>query len=206
VAGPTDGIGLAAAGAGALFLYAGIRGYSVPHALQSLITGKAPSAGGQAYPVGTPTAAPAGAGSAGAGARGGTATGNSIASDFLTYAGKVPYVWGGASPVTGWDCSGSCNYVINRDNNTAIPGAGPGQLTGHGPSTLGWLAWAPGHMIRLTAAQAGVGDLVIWQTHMGVITGPGEYVSAYDTQEGTVVKPIHGGGPAGEIATFWRLK
>jgi hypothetical protein len=49
-----NGIALGALGTGSLFAYAGIKGYSVPHAIQALITGKAPSTGGQASPVGTP--------------------------------------------------------------------------------------------------------------------------------------------------------
>jgi peptidoglycan DL-endopeptidase CwlO len=200
-----DGIGLAALGAGGLFVYAGIKGYSVPHAAQALIQGQPPGTGGQANPITTPTGPAPGSG-APAATPGQANTDSAIANDFLAYAGKVPYVWGGASPVTGWDCSGSCNYVINKDNSHAIPGFAPNTLTGHGPSTLGWLAWAPGNMTHLKESETGAGDLVIWQTHMGVCTGNGEYVSAYDTADGTAVKPIHGGGPIGEIASFWRLR
>lgn len=61
-----DGIALGAVAAGGLFAYAGIKGYSVPHALQALIQGKPPSTGGQANPVvgssGSPTGAEFGGG------------------------------------------------------------------------------------------------------------------------------------------------
>lgn len=40
-----DGVALGAVAAGSLLLYAGIKGYSIPVALQAIIQGKAPSAG-----------------------------------------------------------------------------------------------------------------------------------------------------------------
>jgi len=51
VAGQLDGLALGAIAAGSLFSFAGIKGYSIPHALQALVQGKAPSAGGQANPI-----------------------------------------------------------------------------------------------------------------------------------------------------------
>lgn len=38
-----DGFGLSAIGIGGLFVYAGLKGYSVPHVLQALIRGQAPT-------------------------------------------------------------------------------------------------------------------------------------------------------------------
>lgn len=49
-----NGIAVGAVGVGSLFVYAGIKGYSIPHAIQALVTGKPPSTGGQANPIGTP--------------------------------------------------------------------------------------------------------------------------------------------------------
>lgn len=56
------GLGMAAAAAGALFIYAGAKGYSLPAAAQNIIQGKPPSAGqassplysGGGQPAGTP--------------------------------------------------------------------------------------------------------------------------------------------------------
>jgi hypothetical protein len=46
-----DGIALGAIAAGGLFAYAGIKGYSVPQALQNLVKGQAPGAGQAASPI-----------------------------------------------------------------------------------------------------------------------------------------------------------
>lgn len=198
-----DGIALAAAGAGALFTYAGIRDKSVLSVVTGLVQGNAPSA-----------AAAAGAGlggSAGSGVPGTGAGPGGLAAKFMTYAGKVPYLWAGATP-KGWDCSGSCNYVVNVDSGIGIPEfAAPRSLAGHGPATETWLEWAAaGHMAKLKESESLTNDIVLWETHMGVITRRDaqvglHYVSAYDTAEGTVEKPVHGGGPWGEIPSFWRL-
>lgn len=72
-----DGLALGTISAGALFAYAGVKGYSVPHALQALIRGQAPSTGGVANPI---TAPPAAGGVAGAAAATGALAGAGIVS------------------------------------------------------------------------------------------------------------------------------
>lgn len=133
------------------------------------------------------------------------ANGVAIADNFLTYVGRSPYLWGGARP-SGWDCSGACNYVICHDMGYDIPGYNGGTFSGdtHGPNTTIWLEWAGTVWVPRNSIRKG--DLVIWPTHMGIVLAADEYVSAFDTQLGTVKEPIHGGGPNGETATFWRLK
>ena len=49
-----DAAGLAAVAAGSVFLYAGIKGYSVTQAIQYVIQGKSPAALPQTAPIGTP--------------------------------------------------------------------------------------------------------------------------------------------------------
>jgi hypothetical protein len=51
VASQLDGLALGAIAAGSLFTYAGVKGYSVPHALQALVKGQKPGTGGQANPI-----------------------------------------------------------------------------------------------------------------------------------------------------------
>lgn len=46
-----DGLALGTIAAGSLFTYAGIKGYSVPHALQALVQGSKPGTGGVANPI-----------------------------------------------------------------------------------------------------------------------------------------------------------
>lgn len=76
----------------------------------------------------------------------GVATGDAIARDASSYAGKVRYTWGGASPSTGWDCSGFVNWVLCHDMGLDIPGVQGGHFDGrtHGPNVAEWLAWASG--------------------------------------------------------------
>lgn len=193
-----DGVALAAAGAGALFIYAGVTGRSALAELQAFIQGKSPQSVPVSQGIQGASTTPSSQG----------LTGSPLAQDLLNYVGKAPYKWGGGNP-SGWDCSGAVNYVANHIAGLPIPAyAKPHSFTGatHGPSTLMWLAWAPAHMLKISAGNVQAGDLVIWQTHMGIAINGTQYVSAYDTAEGTVVHPIHGGGPVGEIATFWRYK
>lgn len=194
--GQIDGLALGTVFAGSLFVYAGIKGYSVPHALQGLIQGKSPASLPQTYPI-TQNNVPSSQG----------ISGSPLAQDFLNYVGKAPYKWGGGNP-QGWDCSGAVNYVANHDMGLPIPLYKPHTFTGasHGAPTLGWLAWAPANLEHITAGNVQAGDIVIWQTHMGIAINATQYVSAFDTAEGTVVHQIHGGGPVGEVATFWRYR
>ncbi|MEU9022346.1 hypothetical protein [Actinomadura sp. NPDC048394] len=63
-----DGPGLAAIAAGSIATYAGVKGISIPSALQSIVQGKNPAELPQAYAIGSPTtAAPAGGSSTGGG-------------------------------------------------------------------------------------------------------------------------------------------
>lgn len=124
------------------------------------------------------------------------------------------YVFGGAPGVFaqfGWDCSSAVNWCASRDGR-AIPGYGPGKYEGliHGPSTFGWAPWAPQHMNSIDRSRVRRNDICLWPTHMGVAVSNTWYVSAachgccYLSRCDTIVQPIHGGGPFGETASFWR--
>ena len=111
-----SGVAAGSIGAGALLVYAGLKGYSVPQALKSMLSGKPPStgqAGGQlatvAVEVGNGTSTGTTGGGAGSGAFTGSAS--AIASYAAGFAGKLPYVWGGTILTSGCDCSGFVQAV-----------------------------------------------------------------------------------------------
>ncbi len=166
--------------------------------LRSLLSGQKPS-GANVNPIGTPaagtTTAPASA-----------AESSAIASDALKYDGNFPYVWGGAPVNGGSDCSGFVNMVCGRDLGMAIPGYAAGTYTGatHGPATVAWLAWSGCTTVSHDGNQAQPGDLAIWQTHMGIVTGPNQMISAQDPQLGTGLSVINGAIP-GELLFIRRL-
>ena len=78
-----------------------------------------------------------------------------------------PYVWGGASPSTSFDCSGFVSYVINHSGN----GWNYGRLTANG--------WKNA-TARVAASDVRAGDLVFFQgtyntsgaSHVGIVVDP----------------------------------
>lgn len=181
-------VGLGAIGVGSIFLYAGIKGYSVPQAIQNLISGKPPATSQSTVSLVTNPVplAPGQGGIVGSG-------GSAIANDALRYKG-AGYVWGGA-PAKGignWDCSSFCNWVIGHDEQMAIPGYAAGKYDGssHGPPTTVWLVWNGCTTIGHDPNSAQAGDLCVWQTHMGIALGPNSMISAQDPALGTNVSNI----------------
>jgi len=100
------------------------------------------------------------------------------------------YEWGGAPGpefTAPWDCSSAVNSWWGGMAGQAIPGYGPGEYDGteHGPSTLGWLGWIDTGVYELARSQVGPGDIICWQTHMGVAVDGSDMVSALDPSQGT---------------------
>lgn len=101
-----------------------------------------------------------------------------------------PYVWGGSSPGTSFDCSGFVSYVINNCGN----GWNYGRLTANG--------WKNA-TARVAASDVKPGDLVFFQ---------GTYNTAGASHVGIVVDPvnkimIHCGNPiqyASYDTAYWR--
>ena len=99
-------------------------------------------------------------------------TGNAAAASVaMRYLG-VPYRWGGASPSTGFDCSGLASYAY----------AQIGKSVPHYTVAI-WNAFP-----KVPSSQLQVGDLVFYRGlgHMGIYIGGGQYVNA--PQTGDVVK------------------
>lgn len=179
---PINGVALSSVAIGSIFIWSGIKGWNVTTTIGQLITGKAPS--GTDVNVLT---APNGAASVANGF-----TNNNAANDALQYKGHS-YSYGGAPGKNGtnpWDCSSFVNWVFGHDLKRAIPGYGAGQYDGtvHGPPTGAWIAW----MTHISQSQAQAGDLVVSATHMGIVIGPNQMISALNSHLGTLVTPIAG--------------
>lgn len=147
----------------------------------------AAAAAGQGGPQAAPVSSGPGAGSL---------SGDAIAADAEKYAGKVKYVWGGGSPVTGWDCSGMVNYVICHDLGADIPGYRGGTFNGrtHGPNVASWLASPLVRHLLAPADTPQAGDLIMWgpNEHMGIAISATRMISAEDPQQGTQESGISG--------------
>ena len=129
-----------------------------------------------------------------------------IASDALKYVG-AGYVYGGnADAVGNWDCSSFVSYVLGHDLGLALPGGkwgGPGMPPhSHGPTTVSYLLYG----VPINQADVAAGDLVVWQTHMGIATDSKTIVSARGKAEGVGSSSIEGTSSSlHEIPSFRRV-
>lgn len=102
-----------------------------------------------------------------------SASGNARAAQYAMTQLGVPYVWGGASPSQGFDCSGLASWAY----------AQIGKSVPHFTGAI-WNAFP-----RVPSGQLEPGDLVFFRPdlgHMGIFIGGGQYVNA--PQTGDVVK------------------
>jgi cell wall-associated NlpC family hydrolase len=126
----------------------------------------------------------------------GTTDGDAIAQDAEQYVGKVRYVWGGADPSTGWDCSGMVNYVLCHDLDLDIPGTRGGDFSGstHGPNVASWIATPSLWKKIATGASSSIepGDLVLWgpNAHCALMTSSTNLVCAADPAQGTIADTL----------------
>ena len=103
-----------------------------------------------------------------------------IASLAMSMLGK-PYVWGGASPNAGFDCSGLAQYILEQIGIAA-------------PRTT-WLQYAFGAVVPRQELQPG--DLVFFTTyasgptHVGIYVGNSQFVSALNPTTGVVLSNLH---------------
>jgi len=197
---PINGRALAVTGAGLLFVWSGIKGWSVLGTLGDLIVGKKP-AQKVSYPL---QIAPSGGTQTIQGAAGATG----VAAIALTHQGHA-YQFGGAPGKDGkspWDCSSFINYVVGVQARLAIPGNAPGKYSGttHGPPTGTWAAWAGMDTVKRADVQAG--DILLWLGHMGMATGPNAMISALNPREGTKTQQIDSGVGRGPLVRIGRLR
>lgn len=83
-----------------------------------------------------------------------------------------PYVWGGTSPVTGWDCSGFTQWVYAQAGISI-------------PRVNAWTAMTP-------TSTPQPGDLVMQNggAHVGIYVGNGMMVSALNPSQGTLLHAV----------------
>jgi cell wall-associated NlpC family hydrolase len=102
-----------------------------------------------------------------------SARGQQIVAYALQFVGR-PYVWGGTSPVTGWDCSGYVQYVY-RNFGIQLPRVSGDQAAG-------------GVHVAQSAAQPG--DVIANGVHAAIYIGNGMVVNAANPSVGTIVSPL----------------
>lgn len=186
-----NGVALGAIAAGSVFAYAGIKGYSVPEAVQYIVQGKSPATLPNRYKVDAPVdnLPSGGTGQVGPG----SATGQAIANKALSYSGQG-YVWGGPADKPGnWDCSSFLSYVLGHDFGMTLPGGHHYGDAGfpphsHGPVTTDF--YKVGTQVQRSQVQAG--DLVIWHPHCGIAINGTSMISARGHTSGTGVSSIDG--------------
>jgi peptidoglycan DL-endopeptidase CwlO len=110
----------------------------------------------------------------------------------VTYVGRVPYSWGGATP-QGWDCSGFATWLLHHDFGISLP-SNTHTVTGQ------FLLWTGATTVPKGQEQPG--DLVIWPIqalfpdgHMGIVISPGRMVAAADPKQGTINDTYQTGFP-----------
>jgi cell wall-associated NlpC family hydrolase len=191
--GGISGTGLAAVAVGSVFLYAGFRGKTVLGSVQALISGKSPETGPDANTISAP-AEPAAQTEAGGTAPGTPASNNAIAAAAQASIGHA-YEFGGAPGTDGshpWDCSSAVNYWTAVDCGLPIPGFPAGRYNGseHGPPTGAWLLW--GYLQHVNRKDVIAGDILVYQTHMGVAVSNTDMISAQTPASGTRESTIDG--------------
>jgi cell wall-associated NlpC family hydrolase len=108
-----------------------------------------------------------------------TSTASASSSAVVSYAsqfvGVSPYVYGGTSPTSGWDCSGFTQYVFAHFGISL-------------PRTSGAQASVGTAVASLADAQPG--DLIANSTHVGIYVGNGMVVNALKPSVGTAYTAV----------------
>jgi hypothetical protein len=183
-------------GAGGLFLWSGLKNKSVTSVFRQVIGGNSPVNARSNPSLISPGGIGLGSGGAG--------SGSDIAADALQYVGQG-YIYGGPSQPGRWDCSSFVSYVLGHDLGYSLPGGTWAQVTNsgnaHGPTTLSYLPWNGASVIPRN--QVSAGDLLMWQTHIGIAINNTQMISALNAANGTEVTGIT--GPTGEVLFPKRL-
>lgn len=207
--GQLNGRALAVTGIGVLFVWSGIKGWSVLGTIGDAVTGVKPSQsisvplqlGNAGSPASIP---PTGNAFSVIGGGGGSA----LATTAMAYQGHA-YRFGGApgrNLQNPWDCSSFVNGIASVKLGMAIPGYGPGKYDGttHGPPTGTWAVWSG--LVTIPRASVQAGDILLWLGHMGIAINDTQMISALNPSEGTKVTTIDKGVGRGPLVRIGRFK
>lgn len=179
-----NGIAVAAIGAGTIFVWSGIKGWSVSGVIGDIVRGAKPQ-GSEIYTLSSGDNS-----SSGSNPPVGPVSG--IAADALQYQGHS-YLYGGAPGRNGthaWDCSSFVNWVVGHDERMAIPGMRHYDGSSHGPPTGSWAVW-PG-LKHISRSQLQAGDIIVYVGHMGIAISNDRMISALNSSLGTRISGIDG--------------
>lgn len=150
--GHIDGVGVAAVAVGGLSVYAGVKGYSIPQAIQYIVQGKSPTTLPQATGIGSPSSSAAAASAKGTGT---VVSGKGSAQQILQQT-AAQFGWGTGAQ---WQALQSVEMheagFSPTAKNPSSGALGLAQALGHGGSgTAGSLGNEYGAQYGLTTAQA----------------------------------------------------
>ena len=108
--------------------------------------------------------------------------GSSVVSTAMQYLG-YPYTYGGASPATGFDCSGFVSYIYSQY------GYSIGRTSQQQLSNGSYVAYAdlqPGDIVLFERTYASSE----WATHSGIYIGSGQFIHAANSGKGVVINNL----------------
>lgn len=191
-----SGLSVAYLAGGLVLVFSGLKNQSLATTIKDLAKGQVPPLDSSQPTIGIQD------NSAGGSSGTTTAATGSIVQIAESYIGKLTYVYGGPPPIGTVDCSSFVSKVLNQAG-VSSPGGSPYSPNTHGPSTISYLTWSGAQTVGNSASSAQPGDLVVWQSHMGICVAPGRMVSAQDAQLGVGESAI---SYPGEILFVRRLK
>lgn len=130
-----------------------------------------------------------------------------IAAKALTYVGQG-YQFGGRAERPGdWDCSSFVSYVLGHDFGLALPGGGRYGSPGYPPNAHGPVASQYKlYGVGIDQSQVQAGDIVAWNTHVGIAVDNQRIVAARTSSTGTGISTIAGSSASiAETPVFRRI-